>query len=159
MSAPAASSQAGSWSRQDSQAASTSSRPALPAPAARSLARPRRASWRSAASRSRTVRPVGVGLVGQQFPVLRQRRGELVIPELAGRQREPGPQRLVADLGIDDHVGRCPDVAQVGRQQRGAVLAELGQRAARHGQRLRQCAGGRARVQAREELLAREHPG
>ena len=105
-----------------------------------------------------TDRPVGVGLVGQQFPVLRQRGGELVIPELAGRQREPGAERSRADLGIDDDVGRCPDMPQVGRQQRGAVRAELGERAARHGQRLRQCAGGGARIQAREELLAREIP-
>ena len=53
MSAAAASSQAGSWSRQASQAAVTSSGADRPDPWARSRARASRASWRSAFSRSR----------------------------------------------------------------------------------------------------------
>ena len=103
-----------------------------------------------------TFRPAGVGLVGQQFAVLGEGGGQPVVAVLAGRHRQPGAKGCGQDLGVDLDGRRHPDVPQVGRQQRGGRLAEVGERAAGHGQRLRQRPGGRARLEAREQLLARQ---
>jgi hypothetical protein len=100
------------------------------------------------------VRPVGVRLAGEQLGVVREGGGKGVVPRLAGRQRESAVQRGCPVIGVNRDTGCQPEVGEVGAEQGGARLAELRERGAGHGQRLGQRAGGRARLQPREQLLA-----
>ena len=60
--------------------------------------------------------------------------------------------------GVHLGAGRGPDVAQVGLEQGGPGLAQAGQRGPGHRQRLGDRPGGRARIEAGEQLLAGEVP-
>ena len=155
MRAPAASSQAGSWSRQASQAAATSSGPDRPAPFARSRARASLASWRSALSRSlaRSAQSAygSPGSSSRSSARAAARASSLAWP---GGIASPARSASAWVVGVDQRAGGKPQVREIGAEQRDAGLAELRERGAGHGQRLGQRAGGRPRCQAREQLLA-----
>jgi hypothetical protein len=104
----------------------------------------------------RARRPIGVRLVFEQLSVLRQSGGKPVVAVLPRLRRQPGRKRVLLPVGVDVEGHRHPDETEVGRQQRGARLAETGERDTRHGQRLGQRTGRRPGVEAREQFLARD---
>jgi hypothetical protein len=146
MRASAASSQAGSWPRHDSQAATTSAGRDRPAPLAEGgQVLPEREG------------PVCEGLIYQHFCVLCEGSNELVVTVASGPHAQRGHQ--IADVALEVYieydVSRGPDAGPVGFEQSGCWAAEAGKNPSRHGQSPGERSGRLFRYKISKENIAR----
>lgn len=102
-----------------------------------------------------TQRPLGVGLVGNQVLLVGQSGHEKLVAALSRVHGQRGFERLFVGFEVDlDHsLRRGPDMAQVGLEQAGRGLAELGENAPSPRERPGERPQGGVGAEAGEQLL------